>query len=302
MDQTQFQLKQLGIQTFEPEQCKITNAEIQEIQNLYHVELPDIYKWALTTYGEFCIEEGYFFPTNGSRGIALGYFLGQELLKIKDEIDERLPSQVIPICDDLGNNWVCLSLRGDYTYGHVYYHHHCVGFEEDSDQGKFETFDLLSTSIESFFHEIKHNNDFKEYKLTPTYISSDFVVERDVPETFWILVEKMCNHVLRTRRVLKDITQQEFIELFITFEDVRAEMVDMLGNKLRALNASEDTLNDLASSIISEGKEYYCSIYNGTLPLPPRDDWEYLSNISIVFSDVYQTRFNRDIDDDVKKA
>lgn len=140
--------KELGIESFVNDiPLSEVPSVIKEIECSFGVKLPEDYAWFLLEYGSFCFLEDVEYP---GRNICIGSFLCEDMIEWLSVIDERFPTQFIPIADDGGGNLLGMSLRQDETHGQIYWHHHCVGAVDDTDAARFEVLDWIAPSWADF--------------------------------------------------------------------------------------------------------------------------------------------------------
>ncbi len=135
----------------------LTDEQIVQIEALYEGKLPADYLWFLTTYGSFCFDEEFYVSVEGHGGVWCMDFNSSEILETHENALHRLPKYMVPISNDGGDNWLCLSVRRDKTYGRVYFHHHCAGIGEwsnDEEVNEREKFETLLPIAQGFTHLI----------------------------------------------------------------------------------------------------------------------------------------------------
>jgi hypothetical protein len=105
--------------------------EIVELENRIGAPLPSDYKSFLLNYNGGCPDPNEFAYIEGNmqKYAILQMFLGFSnityrslyyAIEVFKERDERLPSNLIPIANDVGGNLICISVEGD-DVGKVYF-------------------------------------------------------------------------------------------------------------------------------------------------------------------------------------
>lgn len=165
----------------------------------------------------------------------------------------------------------------------------CVRLDEQLGlPGGKATHDAIKKDIEAALTDLE--------KQVTGMTENPFNLERDIPETLWALVHRTSADPEMVSIELEQLERLEFIALFVGFMEARVEMAYYLSH--RGLDASEDTLDDLADALIARGKDVYAGVYRGELELPPRAQWESLQLMEHVFGDVFEERFDANIYDE----
>jgi len=121
-----------------------------------------------------------------------------------------------------------------------------------------------------------------------------------IPAAFWEFIAH-CATADTTRAALQTLARHEVAILFRTFMQARADLVHELGITGRAADASEDTLEDLAQTVLLQGREPYLSTFRGKRALPPRSDWgTNVFGVVGIFDEVYLKRFGLQIFDELE--
>lgn len=131
-------------------------------------------------------------------------------------------------------------------------------------------------------------------------MNDTFDIDRDVPEKMWAVLRRSAGDSEKLRAQLESVSREEFVAIFRAFLEAKTEMVDRLGTFGYVADASEDTLDELADSLLTLGKDVFKGVFEGETPLPPRRDWHRLPGLSSVFGDVFDERFGADIYEDLE--
>lgn len=127
-----------------------------------------------------------------------------------------------------------------------------------------------------------------------------FNIDRDIPAELWAVIGACAGDPMELRKELGKRTREEMLVLFRGFLEAKTEMADHLVVSGRVTDASEDTLDELADSLVASGKDTYIATYRGTMALPDRAEWHRLPRLTSVFGDVFEERFDADIYDEVE--
>lgn len=153
---SELELAPIGGDQFTPS----TDAELRALESAIGMVLPSDYREFSSTYGACDFDVDCRFPTHAG-GVFPGYFLSaNEILKSLEFVGDVLPSYVIPINDDGGGNYICISVGYD-SQGHVYFRNHGIGWDhdaEDSDKAKMDTLFQLSTSFTDFILSLQRDD------------------------------------------------------------------------------------------------------------------------------------------------
>ncbi len=109
---------------------------------------PLVLTWFFSRLGGCHFKDGVlYFDPGYQQDVMLGWFLdAEELSHAFDFYREVLPSDVIPVADDGGGNFLCVGV-GPANNGVVYFHVHDAGRGED---GGPAPLDRISDSLEQF--------------------------------------------------------------------------------------------------------------------------------------------------------
>lgn len=121
--------------------------------------------------------------------------------------------------------------------------------------------------------------------------------ESEIPKAFWDSIQNVENGKDSLRILLQALNKHSLIDLFRHFVTARTELADAISLRPEAVGASEDTLDDLADSIIAQGPESYLAAYHGTRPLPEMRSWGKARTIAHLFTDVFDQNFGENIYD-----
>ncbi len=127
--------------------------------------------------------------------------------------------------------------------------------------------------------------------------NAPFTPAVDIPDLLWRLLEGAEKDPESLRKLLYNEPQETIIAAFRAYRDAQVELADRLVVTNRAGDSTEDTLDDLADAVVAMGKLVYCDLYEGRMDLPRRQEWEGLPTLIHVFGDVYDERFDLEIDD-----
>lgn len=129
--------------------------------------------------------------------------------------------------------------------------------------------------------------------------TGQFDFENDIPSELWDLVDEAGGDPKLLRDCLQTLPRALFVRIFEGFVEAKVELVDRLVTSKRAGGASEDTLDDLADSLVFSGKKAYAEAFAGRSDLPARDGWHKLPGATSVFCEVFTARFAADIFDEL---
>jgi hypothetical protein len=132
-------------------------------------------------------------------------------------------------------------------------------------------------------------------------LSDDFDLERDIPDELWALIETTGGDASILATELWALEREAIARLFNGFVGAKVEMAYCLSNSGRALDASEDTLDDLADSLIAAGKRVYDETYRGMCVLPDPVTWHELPGLTSTFVQVFTERFCTNIFDEIEE-
>lgn len=121
----------------------------------------------------------------------------------------------------------------------------------------------------------------------------------DVSDKLWGFVAG-CSSDDETARVVNGKSQEELVGLFQEFVQLRADIAEELTSSGLVLDASEDTLDDLAEALVLEGKSAVAEMLAARRPLPPRAHWGDLRGIAHIVSNSYNRRFGGEIFDELE--
>lgn len=117
---------QLGILGLTPVEggsfAPLTEQEISEVEALLDARLPSEYRVFLETFGESDFDGWVSFSTD-EVSVSVGLFFGRDLPEVVKDSSDWLPSKMIPIAEDGGGNFICLSLA-PADFGEVYFRYH----------------------------------------------------------------------------------------------------------------------------------------------------------------------------------
>lgn len=151
---------------FSHTELPITQFQINEIEQIIGLRLPEEYKKHLLTYnGGRCLPNRFFFDENGKRtSSGIDWFLAiydgkydnlKNYIKIYKKEEKRLPHNILPIAHDPGGNLVCISCVGE-DFGYIYFwdHEKEVDFQ-DPDHNEYSNLYLVAKSFQSFLDELQ---------------------------------------------------------------------------------------------------------------------------------------------------
>jgi hypothetical protein len=121
---------------------------------------------------------------------------------------------------------------------------------------------------------------------------ADFLDE--VTEELWGFLAA-CSSDAETRTVVQAKDRDELLALFRQFVQLRADVADEFSTSGLVVDASEDTLDDLAEAVLLGGRTAVYEILSGRRPLPPRESWGRLRQIVHIVADVFNARFGEEI-------
>lgn len=121
-----------------------------------------------------------------------------------------------------------------------------------------------------------------------------------IPAAFWEFIAR-CATADTTRAALQTLAKHEVAILFRSFMQARSDLVHELGITGRAADASENALEELAETVLAQGREPYVSTFRDKRALPPRSDWgRNVFGIVGIFDEVYLKRFGLQIFDELE--
>jgi hypothetical protein len=124
-----------------------------------------------------------------------------------------------------------------------------------------------------------------------------FNPEQELPQDLWDSIQKADEGEAAFRTYLHALDKEQFVRLFRYFIDARTEMAYLIWDRPEGSHESEDTLDDLADAIVTQGRDSYLGIYRGTKALPKRDVWRDLPIIGHLFAQVSRERFDQNVYD-----
>lgn len=121
--------------------------------------------------------------------------------------------------------------------------------------------------------------------------------ERDIPSDFWESIAAVGASPDKLTALLACLDRDALLALFNTYLEARTELRDRLWEFPESADSSEDTVDDLADAIVTQGRECYLGVFYRRCPLPPEDEWEDMPLLLHVFSRVFYERFGESIYD-----
>jgi len=177
-----------GIESLEDQFRPLNEAEIGKIEQEVNGQIPDDYRWLLTTYGAFIFTNSVKFEPIKQKpeyvhaeelGMPSGIFCGSgvatiygkggkngsaDLLKKIRTFEERMPNAFLPFADDGLGNQLCLALDKAH-YQNVYWWDHELEFDaEDYEEetgevmpeaAKYQNVYLVASNLTEFFEKLK---------------------------------------------------------------------------------------------------------------------------------------------------
>lgn len=116
----------------------------------------------------------------------------------------------------------------------------------------------------------------------------------EIPESLWSFVDQ-CGSADTAKAALMKMGQDEMAKLFREFMQARADLAFELVETGRAEGRSEDALDDLAQSVLLEGKDAYRQVFRGERSLPPQSISHRVLGVLSLFDEVYMDRFGAEI-------
>ena len=126
-----------------------------------------------------------------------------------------------------------------------------------------------------------------------------YAPENDIPASFWQFIESTRGDPAALRLRLGTLDRTAIVDLFRTYVQSRADLVELFQERDDTGDHSEDALDDLADAILTMGRQAYLDAYYDRGELPDEDTWEELPTLLHVFSEVYYERFSGNIFDEL---
>jgi hypothetical protein len=127
-----------------------------------------------------------------------------------------------------------------------------------------------------------------------------YAPENEIPSSFWQLIEAANRDPEKLRATLRTLDRAVIADVFKTYVYARADLRGVFEERDETQESTEDTLDDLADSIVAMGREAYLNAYYQRDDLPDDDTWESLPTFVHVFDQVFYERFGGNIFDEIE--
>jgi len=124
-----------------------------------------------------------------------------------------------------------------------------------------------------------------------------FDPDSEIDDMLWDTIGAASGDEAAFLDALNQMGKEGVLRVFQAYVLARTELVDRLVATERAPGASEDTMDDLADSMVCQGRLVYLDVFRGDADLPHRDRWHQLPGLIHVLGDVFYDRFDEDIYD-----
>ena len=99
--------------------------------------------------------------------------------------------------------------------------------------------------------------------------------------------------------VLWQADRHRIVLWYRLFDQLKADVFDVIQSRFLPEEISEDTINDLADAIVTMGRTAWQQCMAGTFEYPPHQQWESLSTLDYVFDEIFFDRFGTSIQEEI---